>query len=129
MAPAALLYAAEQKMARWRRHLISAAQDAYVEAWQSAWTAGCAAGWHGQPLRAPHRHGALSDAWHAGWNWAHTQPNRRKNRRRNPSWVTHRNVERRALRRVAIGQLFGLAVIAIVRWLLQRRPATSGPQR
>lgn len=130
MAPAALLYAAEQRVGQWRRNLIFAAQNAYVEAWHSAWTAGCAARWHGHPFQSrPYRKGALNDAWIAGWNWAHTQPDRRKNRRTNPSWVTHRNVERRALRRVALGGMFGLAVVSIVRWVLQRRPAISVPGR
>jgi hypothetical protein len=113
-------------MVEWRRHLIFAAQNAYVEAWQSAWTTGCAARWQGQAFRTrPYRDQAMSNAWIAGWNWADAQPNRRKNRRTNPSWVTHRNVERRALRRTAIGGMLGLGVIAIVRWVLQQRPAAS----
>jgi hypothetical protein len=122
MAPVVLLHAAEERMVQWRRHLICAAQNAYVEAWQSAWTAGCAARWHGQPFRSRlYRKGPLRHAWIAGWNWANRQPDRRKNRRTNPSWTTHRSVERRALRRAATTGVLGLGLIAIVSWMLQKR--------
>ena len=126
MAPAALLYAVERRIVEWRRHLILAAQNRYVEAWQSAWSAGCAARWHGQPFRSrPYRSKPLSNAWIAGWDWADGQPDRRTNRRRNPSWVTHRNTERRAVRRAAMVGVVGLGVVAIVSWILQKRSASG----
>jgi hypothetical protein len=114
-------------LGQWRRRRIAAAQDAYVESWQAAWTEGCSSGWAGQPLTSlPYRRNPLRDAWAAGWNWAQTHPDRRDPSRVEPLRSMVRRVDterRRQLVSAAKGGALSLTVVAAARWLL-RRPRT-----
>jgi len=116
-----------RSVGRWRRRRIAAAQDAYVEAWQTAWTEGCTAAWAGQPVTSrPHRRGPQSDAWTAGWNWAQTQCDRRDPSRvdANNSPPRSRSAERRRqLVNAAKGGAVGLTIFAVVRWFARNRSA------
>jgi hypothetical protein len=115
-----------RSVGRWRRRRIAAAQDAYVEAWQTAWTEGCAAAWAGQLVTSrPYRRGPQSDAWTAGWNWAQTQCDRRDPSRvdANNSAARWRSAERRRrhLVNAAKGGALGLTIFAVVRWFVRDR--------
>jgi hypothetical protein len=109
----------------WQQRRITAAQDAYVESWQAAWTDGCTAAWASEPLTAvPHRRGPRHDAWVAGWNWAHTQPDRRDPSRKdsNSPAAWRRNGERRRhLVSAAKGGALSLTVFAAARWFSRLR--------
>lgn len=97
----------------WRLRLVTAAQDAYVKGWQAAWCEGCAASWAGQPCESrPYGGGQKSDAWLAGWKWAHDRPNRREAHPIDPNWAVRPKFERR---RAVNDGIFGVAVLPIVR--------------
>jgi hypothetical protein len=113
----------------WQQRRITAAQDAYVEMWQAAWTEGCNAAWANEPLTAvPHRSGPKHDAWRAGWNWAHTQPDRRdpmRKDRQNPSAVWKSGERRRHLLSAAKGGALSLTMFAAARWFSRVRSRSA----
>ena len=120
-----VLRAVDRTLAEWRRNWIAFAQQAYVEAWQAAWTEGCSARWAGQPFESrPYRDAPKSDAWSAGWKWAHTQPDRRKRWRIDPNWAARRRFERRrAVMNAAKGGIVSFTLVAIARWMLRSSAA------
>jgi len=112
-------------LGEWRQRRLTAAQDAYVESWQTAWTAGCSAAWAGEPVESiPFRRGPRHDAWMAGWHWARTQPDRRDPSREdaNSPAAVWRNRERRLhLVSAAKGGALSLTVYAAARWFTRLR--------
>jgi hypothetical protein len=110
----------------WQQRRITAAQDAYVESWQAAWTEGCSAAWSDVPLSAvPYQRTPKHDAWVAGWHWAQTRPDRRDPAREDansPAAARWRNGERRRhLVSAAKGGAVSLTVFAAARWIARLR--------
>jgi len=69
---------------RWQRLRLAKKNDAYVDRWKAAWSAGRDARWAGTPRDGvPYRRRAQRDAWLAGWLWADTQADHRDAQRRN----------------------------------------------
>ncbi len=87
----------------WRRRRAAAKQDAFVEAWKTAWTEGCHRRWQGDLRDAvPRVQDDQHAAWLAGWQWAdaHAQwadahPNRRR-RSSSPDGGFRPSTDRRA---------------------------------
>ena len=107
----------------WRRRRAASKQDAFVEAWKTAWTEGCNRRWQGGPRdEIPY---AQDDdqraAWLAGWQWAEAHPDRRQ-RDGSPARGNRRSTDRRArLTRGARQGVAGLMLLAVARWWWRRR--------
>src|SRR5687767_6808770 len=54
--------------------------DAFVEVWKKSWLSGADACWATRPSINPHLEDPARAAWRAGWDWARSHPDRRKNR-------------------------------------------------
>ena len=108
-------------VATWRRRRETAAQDAFVQAWKTAWAEGCRHRWEGGSRGAPsHVQDDQRAAWVAGWHWADAHPDRR--RPDGPSLRGYRrSTDRRArLARTARRGLVGLTLVAAARWWWRR---------
>src|SRR5262245_22316451 len=68
-----------QAIRTWRRRREANRQDAFVKAWKAAWTEGCQHRWRGG-MRGdvPYVQEDQRAAWLAGWQWADTNPDRRR---------------------------------------------------
>lgn len=107
----------------WRQRLVTAAQDACVKAWQTAWVEGCAASWAGQSCESrAYGDGQQSDAWIAGWKWAHNRPNRREAQGIDPNWAVRSKFERR---RAFHGGILEGAMLPLARWALRPSKVSS----
>jgi hypothetical protein len=106
----------------WRRRRVEAKQDALVDAWKLAWTDGCNRRWQGASRdEAPYRPGTQRDAWHAGWQWADSHPDRRDPNRASRGGDRRRaDVDGRFARAAKRGAA-GLTLLAAARWLWRRR--------
>jgi hypothetical protein len=106
----------------WRRRRAAAKQDAFVEAWKTAWADGCHSRWQGG-LRdeVPYDHEDQRTAWLAGWQWADTHPDRR-HRESAPTRGYRRSTDfRTRLARGARRGAAGLTLMAFARWWWRRR--------
>lgn len=111
----------------WRRNRMIAAQDWYVEAWQSAWAEGASARWNGQPPTVrSYRDAPQREAWTAGWMWANRQPDRRVRSRIDPNWaIRTRRERRRAMMSHAKRGMWTVALIMVARWMWQSQAPQS----
>jgi hypothetical protein len=102
----------------WRRRRAVAKQDAFVNAWKTAWSEGCRRRWEGgtrdEPSDAPDYYRA---AWVAGWQWADVHPDRR--RQGGTLRGYRRSTDRRA--RFARRGLVGLTLVGVAGWWWRRR--------
>jgi hypothetical protein len=113
----------------WRRRRAVAKQDAFVEAWKTAWSDGCRRRWEGGPRdEPPYSQDEQRAAWVAGWEWADAHPDRR---RQSGPLVTgyRRSMDRRAqFARGARRGIAAFALVAVARWWWRRRGlARPGP--
>ena len=113
----------------WRRRRAVAKQDAFVEAWKTAWSDGCRRRWEGGPRDEPsYSQDDQRAAWVAGWEWADAHPDRR---RQSGPLVTgyRRSRDRRAqFARGARRGIAAFALVAVARWWWRRRGlARPGP--
>ena len=116
-------------LSAWRRRRAVAKQDAFVEAWKTAWCEGCHRRWEGGPRDQPaYAQDHQRAAWVAGWEWADAHPDRRR-----PSGPLVRDYRRSADRRARFARgarrgIAGLALVAVARWWWRRRDlARPGP--
>jgi hypothetical protein len=113
----------------WRHRQRARAQDAFVLVWKKAWVQGCEAAWAGRSSFAPAEMGERQQAaWTAGWTWAQTQPDRRRDVRDSWKLGGRRSSDaQRPLVRAAKGGAVGLVVFAAARWLMGPRRSSPKP--